>query len=178
MYWNLKVFLVLLESLWRVRFNRVYFTIFRAKVWKISIFEWILLLKIQTNCKNWVWKENFSWALNVFTLGPTIQVTLIYLLGKVICLFVVKISRSMHPLLVLFVGLGSPQWARVRWVGLIMFSHMVEKLLNIEYLKFTKKSFKSKLKIIREFGHTLDIVVKPSMSRIQWKWFQIFKNII
>jgi hypothetical protein len=44
---------------------------------------------------------------------------------------------------------------------------MVEKLLNIEYLKFTKKSFKSKLKIIREFGHTLDIVVKPSMSRIQ-----------
>jgi hypothetical protein len=43
---------------WRwVRFNRVYFTIFRAKVWKILIFEWIPLLKIQTNCKNWVWKE-------------------------------------------------------------------------------------------------------------------------
>jgi hypothetical protein len=35
----------------------VYFTIFRAKVWKILILEWILLLEIQTNCKNWVCKE-------------------------------------------------------------------------------------------------------------------------
>jgi len=26
-------------------------------MWKILIVEWILLLKIQTNCKNWVWKE-------------------------------------------------------------------------------------------------------------------------
>jgi hypothetical protein len=26
-------------------------------VWKILIFEWILLLEIQTNCKNWVCKE-------------------------------------------------------------------------------------------------------------------------
>ncbi len=33
----------------RVRFNRVYVTIFRAKVWKKLLFEWILLLKIQTN---------------------------------------------------------------------------------------------------------------------------------
>jgi len=56
--WNLGAFLVLLKSPWWARFNRVYFTIFRAKVWKILIFEWILLLKIQTNCKNWVGKEN------------------------------------------------------------------------------------------------------------------------
>ncbi len=54
-----------------VRFNRVYFTIFRAKVWKLLIFEWILLLKIQTNCKNWVWNKKNSWIFNVFTLGPT-----------------------------------------------------------------------------------------------------------
>ncbi len=46
---------VLLSPL--VRFNRVYFTIFRAKAWKILIFEWILLLEIHTNCKIWVWKE-------------------------------------------------------------------------------------------------------------------------
>jgi hypothetical protein len=46
-----------LESPWWVRFNRVYFTIFRAKVWKILILKWILLLEIQTNCKNWVCKE-------------------------------------------------------------------------------------------------------------------------
>jgi hypothetical protein len=30
---------------------------FRSKVWKILIFKWILLLEIQTNFKNWVWKE-------------------------------------------------------------------------------------------------------------------------
>ncbi len=90
-YWNLEVFLVLLESPWQVRFNRVYFTIFRAKVWKILNFEWILSLKIQTNCKNWVWKENsVEPSYYMFTLGPTIQVTLIYLWRKVICLFVVK----------------------------------------------------------------------------------------
>jgi hypothetical protein len=29
--------------------------IFRAKVWKMVDF---LLLKVETNCKNWVWKEN------------------------------------------------------------------------------------------------------------------------
>jgi hypothetical protein len=39
-----------------------YFTIFTPKVWKILVFEWILLLKIQTNCKNWVWKKKISWA--------------------------------------------------------------------------------------------------------------------
>jgi hypothetical protein len=46
-----------LESPWQGRFNRIYFTIFKAKVWKILIFQWILVLEIQTNCKNWVWKE-------------------------------------------------------------------------------------------------------------------------
>jgi hypothetical protein len=56
--WNFGAFLVLLESPWRVRFNRVYFTIFRAKLWKDIIFEWILLLDIQKNCENWVWNEN------------------------------------------------------------------------------------------------------------------------
>jgi len=35
---------VLLESPWQVRFNRVYFIIFRAKVGKIYlIFEWIFV---------------------------------------------------------------------------------------------------------------------------------------
>jgi len=46
-----------LESSWWVRCSRDNFTIFRAKVWKILIFEWILLLEIQTNCKTWVCKE-------------------------------------------------------------------------------------------------------------------------
>ncbi len=57
-------------------------------------FKWILFLEIQTNCKNWVWKEKISSALNVFTLlnldmlkmwkikdvftlGPTTQGTLL-----------------------------------------------------------------------------------------------------
>jgi hypothetical protein len=50
--------------------------LFRGMMWKILIFEWILFLEIQTNCKNWVWKEKISWA-NVFTLGPTAQATLL-----------------------------------------------------------------------------------------------------
>jgi hypothetical protein len=48
---------MLLESPQQVRYKRVYFTIFRANMWKILIFEWILLLEIQTICKNRVWKE-------------------------------------------------------------------------------------------------------------------------
>jgi hypothetical protein len=30
----------------RVGFNKLYFTIFRAKVWKVLLSEWILLLEI------------------------------------------------------------------------------------------------------------------------------------
>jgi hypothetical protein len=45
------------KALGQVRFNRVYYTIFRAKVWKMLIFEWILLQEIPTNCKKWIWKE-------------------------------------------------------------------------------------------------------------------------
>jgi hypothetical protein len=63
------VFLVLLESPWWVWFYRVYFTIFRAKVWKILIF---LVNCIAENSKQiaqiWVWKGKSSWAFNVFTL--------------------------------------------------------------------------------------------------------------
>jgi len=58
-YWNLTMFLVSLKIPWWVKFNRFYFTIFIVEEWKIVNFEWILLLEIQTNCKNWVWKENF-----------------------------------------------------------------------------------------------------------------------
>jgi hypothetical protein len=61
------VLLVLLESPQQVRFYEVYFTIFKAKVWKILIFEWILLLKIQTNCKLSL-EGKFNRAFNVFTL--------------------------------------------------------------------------------------------------------------
>jgi len=59
---NVINFLVLLESLQGVRFNKFYFTIFRAKVWKILIFEWILLLEIQTNCEKLGFKGKTSWS--------------------------------------------------------------------------------------------------------------------
>jgi hypothetical protein len=59
---------VLLESPRQVRFSRVYFTIFRAKVWKILVFKCILLLEIQTNYIKLGLKGKFSWAFNVFTL--------------------------------------------------------------------------------------------------------------
>jgi len=40
-YWSFGAFLVLLESPQQVKFNKVYFSIFGVKVWKILIFEWI-----------------------------------------------------------------------------------------------------------------------------------------
>jgi len=56
----METLLIMLES-WKAlnvsSLIEFYFTIFRAKVWKILILEWILLLKIQTSCKNWVCKE-------------------------------------------------------------------------------------------------------------------------
>jgi hypothetical protein len=60
----LGAFVMLLESPWQVRFNRHYFTIFRAKVWKIYIFlEWILLLEIQTKLQKLGLEGKISWAL-------------------------------------------------------------------------------------------------------------------
>jgi hypothetical protein len=67
---------MLLESPWQIRYNRVYSTTFKTKVWKMLIFKWFLLLKIQTNCKNWVWKEKsiepsmcfHMWTNNIATL--------------------------------------------------------------------------------------------------------------
>ncbi len=46
-----------------------------------------------------------------------------------------------------------------------MFQSTMEKLLNTEIFSI-ENSFKSKLKIIGEFGRALDIVGKPSMIRI------------
>jgi hypothetical protein len=43
---------------------------------------------------------------------------------------------------------------------------MVKKLLNIEQIFFLKNGFKSKLKIIGEFGHILGIIGKPWVRRI------------
>jgi hypothetical protein len=72
LYWNLRVFFISLESSEGIRFIKVYFTISRAKVWKILIFEWILLLEIQTNYKNWVlnfWTEKSVEPLMCSHLG-------------------------------------------------------------------------------------------------------------
>ncbi len=67
LYWNLGAFLVFFgkASLW-VRFNKIEFnfTIFRAKVWKTLILEWILLLEIQTNWKIWVWNGTI-WCVHI-----------------------------------------------------------------------------------------------------------------
>jgi hypothetical protein len=40
--------MVLLETLSKAKYKRVYFTIFRANMRKRLILEWILLLEIQT----------------------------------------------------------------------------------------------------------------------------------
>ncbi len=73
-YSNPKVYLALLESNRWVKFNEIYFTIFILKVWKILNFEWILLLKIQTNCNKLGLERKMTWACS--HLGPTTHVTL------------------------------------------------------------------------------------------------------
>jgi hypothetical protein len=67
LYWKLGMFLVLLESPWQVRFNRVYFTIFRAKVWKILIFSEFCCWKFKQIEKLEFGRKNQWWTLNVFT---------------------------------------------------------------------------------------------------------------
>ncbi len=54
-----------LESPRRVRLNRAYFTIFRAKVWKILIFEWIFFFG---NSKKLGLEGKISQVHNLFTL--------------------------------------------------------------------------------------------------------------
>ncbi len=70
-------FLVLLESPWRVRFNRIYFIIFRVKVWRILIFgvnfccwKFLIIANIGFGRKNQL-------SPNVFTLEPTAEATLV-----------------------------------------------------------------------------------------------------
>jgi len=82
-------FLLLLESPQKVRFNRVYFTTFRDKVWKILILEWILLLKTGFGMKNQlspqcvhIYIYMFIFIGNVFTLAPRAQATLVYIKTK------------------------------------------------------------------------------------------------
>jgi hypothetical protein len=69
LYWNMGVFLVLLESPWWIRFNRFYFIIFRGSVWKILIFEWILFWKFKKIAKNGFERKNKSSLQCVYTTG-------------------------------------------------------------------------------------------------------------
>jgi hypothetical protein len=77
-------FSVLLESPWRVKFLiEFYFTIFRAKVWKISIFlSGFCLLEIQTNCTNWDLEGKFH--KHVLKLYPyAITSIMVYVIWRV-----------------------------------------------------------------------------------------------
>ncbi len=66
-------FLVLLECPSCVRFNWVYFTVFRAKVWKVLIFEWIFVAENSKKLQKLGLKGKISWVLNVFTL-PNLEI--------------------------------------------------------------------------------------------------------
>jgi hypothetical protein len=108
----------------------------------------------------WIWILQNKWCVTLLTLVPHALVEL----GRG-----GEISQTIVPLVaLLLLVLESPRWVGVHWVGFMMFQPMVEKLLSIEQI-FTKNSFKSKLKIVKEFGCALSIFQKPSMSRIQWK---------
>ncbi len=64
------VFLVLLESPRWVRFNRVYFTIFRAKVWKVLMFLVKFVAKNSNKLQKLGLEEKNQLNPSVFTLGP------------------------------------------------------------------------------------------------------------
>ncbi len=81
MYLNPNVNLVLLESSCWVKFNEFSFIIFIFKLWKILNFEWILLLKIQTNYKKLGLEGKMSWMCS--HLGPTTHVTLLMSMHQV-----------------------------------------------------------------------------------------------
>jgi hypothetical protein len=51
------------------------------RLWKISIFKWILLLGIQTNCKNWVQKEKSVELSMCSDLGQRHRLTLVLLIS-------------------------------------------------------------------------------------------------
>jgi hypothetical protein len=57
-YWNLGAFVVLLENLWRAKFNNVYFTIFKAKVWMILFVNVFCCWKFKQIEKNGFGKKN------------------------------------------------------------------------------------------------------------------------
>jgi hypothetical protein len=69
------------------------------------------------------------------------------------------------PLATLLVPLESLPLTGLHQVGFIMFRPPGQKLLNIEQL-FHWNLFKSKLKIIGEFGCVLRILGKRSLSKI------------
>jgi hypothetical protein len=62
---------------------------------KILIFEWILLLEIQTNCKNWVSKEKSVELSMCLHLGNGIHVTTWLSIG--VFSFQIWTYRSRHP---------------------------------------------------------------------------------
>jgi hypothetical protein len=72
------MFLALLESLQQVRFNRVYFTISRAKVWKILNF----LVDFVTENSNKLQKLGLEGEKKKKTVQPSINQSMCSHLGK------------------------------------------------------------------------------------------------
>ncbi len=72
---NLVTFLVFLENPRWVKFNRVYFTNFKVKVWKILISDFVV--ENSNKLQNLGLEGKISWTFKVFTLGPTTQTTLV-----------------------------------------------------------------------------------------------------
>ncbi len=148
-------FFVLLESPQRVRFNKVYFTIFRAKVWKILILSGFCCWKFKQITKIGFGRKNHLSSQHVHTWADSIGYTSLSMKqGNLFCFVChADISQIMALHFAILVFLECSQWVGVQWVGFIMFQSTVEKLMNIEK-KCIENSFKSKQKFIREFGHS------------------------
>jgi hypothetical protein len=71
----------------------------------------------------------------------------------------------MVPFIAVLVPLESPQGGGMHQIDFVLLQTIVGKLLNIKHFS-SKKSFKSKLKKLGEFGHVLDNIGKSLLSRI------------
>ncbi len=128
MYWNLGAFLMLLESLRWITFNKAYFTISKATVWKILIlsgfccWKFKKFTKIGCGTKNWLKHQCIHTWTNVTS----------YLWNKVVC-FVLSCwnfpnhGASCHTLSIL----RSSWWVWVCQLDWRLFRPIVWKLLII-----------------------------------------------
>jgi hypothetical protein len=111
---------------------------------------------------------NFSWATCSHLSQIVAQVTLVYLLKKVVCFVChIEISQITLFLMMFLVSLESRWWVWVHQGCLVVFRLMVQELLNIEH--FFQRNLKTiKTKYFREIGTSTLVLLESTYG---WDFF-------